>query len=576
VNDPYVIQRLYGIVFGTCMKRCTNNKIEYDALAEYIYQSVFCKNSVYPDILLREYAQLILERYLIEFPSETNRFCTDKIRPPYKSQNIPIVDKQDYYDGNSSNSGFNTIDWSMRPNCEGTPGMYGDFGRYVFQSAATKFVGADMVNLYHYAMQFIRDELCYSDTLFSRYDSSLQSYSYDRNNVKKIERIGKKYQWIALFNILARLSDEYPLDNWDEESSLYLGAWQLYIRDFDPTQNGLLFNETDLPSFAKGNRFSEFLTVPVGEKTSINDWVKKDCSFFAEHALKLEIVDSSGQSWILLNQHENTQNEIETDEEHTGGFSEGSQNVWSMSHGYFIRKGDFGKFKANLENANFMGRWFPEASSIHQIFLREYPWAPICNYGQECSWTNYEVETEGSEEIKQKIPKIELLFRSKQNDEDIDRVLVEEGQDWEVYNRKKTVFGQVLPTYCEVSWESEYDASQQESIGFDVPCKEIVEFFHLEQKGNDGYFFSNANDLIAFDGAASNVADGLLIRKDYLIKFLDENDLSLFWVCLGEKQYFQGSMQQIWSEWSGFLYFYENSIIGAMNIKECRSSPHSN
>ena len=110
--------------------------------------------------------------------------------------------------------------------------MYGDFGRYIFQAAATKFVGADMVNLYHYAMQFIRDELGYNDTLFNRYDSSLQSYSYDRNNVKKTERIGKKYQWIALFNVLARLSDEYPFDNWGEESSLFLGAWQLYIRDF--------------------------------------------------------------------------------------------------------------------------------------------------------------------------------------------------------------------------------------------------------------------------------------------------------------------------------------------------------
>ena len=119
----------------------------------------------------------------------------------------------------------------------------------------------------------------------------------------------------------------------------------------------------------------------------------------------------------------------------------------------------------------------------------------------------------GSGEIKPQIPKLELLFRSEQNDEDIGRVFIEEGQDWDIYNRKKVVFGQVLPTYCEVSWESEYDASQQESVGFDVPCKEIVEFFQLEQKGNDGYFFNNANDLIAFDGVASNVADGLLIRK---------------------------------------------------------------
>lgn len=39
VNDPYIIQRLYGIVFGACCKRTDDRGNQ--ALAEYVYHTVF-------------------------------------------------------------------------------------------------------------------------------------------------------------------------------------------------------------------------------------------------------------------------------------------------------------------------------------------------------------------------------------------------------------------------------------------------------------------------------------------------------------------------------------------------------
>ena len=59
INDPYVIQRLYGIVFGACCKR-TNGGLQ--ELAEYVFETIFNQEKVYPDILLRDYARLIIER----------------------------------------------------------------------------------------------------------------------------------------------------------------------------------------------------------------------------------------------------------------------------------------------------------------------------------------------------------------------------------------------------------------------------------------------------------------------------------------------------------------------------------
>ena len=59
------------------------------------------------------------------------------------------------------------------------------------------------------------------------------SYSPNR---PLIERIGKKYQHIALFELLARLADTFWLINWSGEASVCRRPTQLgLVRDIDPT-----------------------------------------------------------------------------------------------------------------------------------------------------------------------------------------------------------------------------------------------------------------------------------------------------------------------------------------------------
>ena len=172
----------------------------------FIFENVFDKEIVYPDILLRDYARLIIERYLVEYPNELQDYELKKIKPRYKSIPIPDVDDQKYVDKNFKN-GICYILYSMQ--FEGI-GMYGDFGRYVFQSALRNFK-VDDYKIFNYAMYYIINELGYQGELFDDYDGFVNRFSYDRHRVVKIERIGKKYQWIAMYNILARISDYYPI-----------------------------------------------------------------------------------------------------------------------------------------------------------------------------------------------------------------------------------------------------------------------------------------------------------------------------------------------------------------------------
>ena len=76
-------------------------------------------------------------------------------------------------------------------------------------------------------------ELGYDYKIHSSYDRSAENYNHMSEN--KVERVGKKYQWIALFEILALISDNYKIyDDWSENQTFYKGPWQLYSRDIDP------------------------------------------------------------------------------------------------------------------------------------------------------------------------------------------------------------------------------------------------------------------------------------------------------------------------------------------------------
>lgn len=307
VNDPYVFQRLYGVAFGACVKRTFVYENDYKNLAEYVYKNIFFQKEVYPDILLRDYARLIIERYLFEFPNSIS-IDIDLISPPYNSEAIPTVVKEEYYNNDMLQSGFNIIDCSMIPDTRNTPGLYGDFGRYTFQSALNYFENIDIDNLYHYAMQYIRDVLGYKNSYFTDYDLCSRRAFSDRSNTKKCERIGKKYQWITFYNILARVSDRHMLHNYNEPSSPYIGPWQIHVRDFDPTLNCNFIVSKDLPEFNSDEDYIEDFISDKSDLGVAEKWTKKNCQLFKNHSKKLILRDLSDIQWVKLFSYDKVEN----------------------------------------------------------------------------------------------------------------------------------------------------------------------------------------------------------------------------------------------------------------------------
>jgi hypothetical protein len=76
-------------------------------------------------------------------------------------------------------------------------------------------------------------ELGWTPERFAEFDR--QMASHDRNE-HRVERVGKKYQWIAYHELTGCLSDIALVDGrFPDDPELYRGPWQVDTREMDTT-----------------------------------------------------------------------------------------------------------------------------------------------------------------------------------------------------------------------------------------------------------------------------------------------------------------------------------------------------
>ena len=246
IDEPYLQERLWAAAYGA-----TRNSSCFDGMDElgfWVYNYFFCRNIVYPNVLIRDYA-----RNIIAYASELSKYVPkDKsiIVPPYKSEfpkHLPSNDEIDRLILKKSAGNFTweevleKIKSSMVTEYGRGISMYGDFGRYVFQALLSSWNYQDIQLLSNYGVWLILNKYGYDPKLFAEFDTYAPKTSsrYPRRRYD-IERIGKKYQWIALYEIAALLSDNFKINNEDrgknqEKYVNFSGPWKPHIRNIDPT-----------------------------------------------------------------------------------------------------------------------------------------------------------------------------------------------------------------------------------------------------------------------------------------------------------------------------------------------------
>jgi hypothetical protein len=248
VNDPYVVERVLAVAAGVAIREHDGTKLA--PLAEVVWKRIFEPPIVLPHILTRNYAHTVMENAFARSALPVGVQPSD-YKPPYRSH-WPKIWSEKRCRALDNKDGWNSIIHSIEPEYGRGIGGYGDFGRYVMQAHVHQWTNVRRNSSYshegknrefdpniarRWILQRVAD-LGWTPDRFDNYDKQL-SHGRLRVDIEKFkqERIGKKYQWIALHELEALLSDHFHLSReWRNEDQVFEGAWQLYSPDFDPAQ----------------------------------------------------------------------------------------------------------------------------------------------------------------------------------------------------------------------------------------------------------------------------------------------------------------------------------------------------
>lgn len=497
VNDPYVLQRLYAVAYGCAIR---TSKVEHlKELGVCIFNSVFNTDYVVPDILLRDYARAIIE-YSI-YKNHKFEFNLENTQPPFKSElpsEYPTSDEINKYEFDYKDPNFkkhywgqNSIIHSMITEYGRGTGGYGDFGRYVFQSALRNWKDANEDGLSNLAVKWIIEKYGYNVEMHGEFDRNLGS-GRGRGNAME-ERIGKKYQWIAFYEILARVSDNYTFyeDSYSRNSkpSKYEGPWNPYVRDIDPTVT-IKGNPED-----KSDRFwwnnVDYSNWDVQNK----DWVIKTDDLPNPIDL-INVTDLKGNEWLVLEMNPEWIEPTPLGEEK---YDSPHKRLYYDLNSHLISKKDLLSIIKYLSNKNLRECDLSDSKNRYQMFSREYYWA-AANRTFSAEYYN--------------------------------------GNAWdELYDKDSGVYiCNVARTAIQYFWEEEFDASKDGTIKFYKPTELLFNLLDLHYLRIEGQLSNKDNEVICFDPCTNNpTISCLLVRKLDLLKKLHENDLEIIWTCVGDK-----------------------------------------
>lgn len=585
VNDSYIMQRLYAAVFAACCKNPDKTKEKYQQLAEYIYSTIFNQDEVYPDILVRDYARLIIELFLHENPAYSGKIKKGEIAPPYKSKPLPIMESSPYFDEShkteltDSNWGSRKIISSMRLE---EFIYYGDFGRYVFEQNLNHF-DVNKRSMFYLALSIIFEDLGYNDMLFSEIDhktiSGIPIYRKEH-----IERIGKKYEWIAFYNILARVSDQCTMiDRFSRTTGKFDGPWEILARQFDPTLLPVSFiKKEQAPAFPSQDGLrKDIIKEILSLEERPQEWIDSSGILIDRLPQLILQKDSESIEWLYLDALFVTRTKDRFEDE--------KLTMWTMLRSFFVTEEQESKLMEMAKMEQDIWTYEMNQTAHSNIYSREYPWSPSCKkineeiliepewyYENGCSTqVQHTILTEHEREVLEELCKysdnpayscasIDSLFNlidtklSKEEKSHIIEYIALNSPTQEKEDNIVSV-GAIQQT-CTSFEPISYGIISKTIL---APNPELISFLGLRQLDIDFVYYDDTGKIAAFDIGFLTEEDskGLIIRKDLIDKYIAAKHIRLIWCMQSEKQYTNEYFGPVkYKTWEGFYSYNNNGI----------------
>jgi hypothetical protein len=255
-------------------------------------------------------------------------------------------------------------------------GMLGDFGTYILKPAIEQFAITDHKALQNEGARFIFSCAVAFGWTPERFDGLEQGRRYLRGSREPahIERYGKKYQWIGLHELLARLTDNYQLKERWSDTKLpfnYHYPEELLYRDTDPTVlvRPVPDRGPDQPAPWFAPVVAEFPDEIATQYPSDTDGIPDPLDLIAH-------TDESGIDWLALTRHTSWTQELAPEVE---ALKAPNLHIWMQIRSYLIPIADIATVKtwaAEGGGQDYDGRWMPEEGEVTTHLLGTHPDSP--------------------------------------------------------------------------------------------------------------------------------------------------------------------------------------------------------
>ncbi|MFS0886100.1 NACHT domain-containing protein [Aeromicrobium sp. 179-A 4D2 NHS] len=210
-----------------------------------------------------------------------------------------------------------------------------------------------------------------------RFEDFEHEYARDRGREShKAERFGKKYQWIALHELLARLADNFHLasDVARTYGSKYQGPWTWYGRDLDPC---LPLPGVGVPQHLAltGDKVAKWAALEAPDLQSAVEpdrWVEQDADLCRADQV-FRPIDDGGRQWVALQRYASWDRSNAA----RSGMYKRERDVFHLHFSWLVPGGDGGKLLDLFRKHTLRGRWMDDSNLIRGRYVGELGWAPI-------------------------------------------------------------------------------------------------------------------------------------------------------------------------------------------------------
>ncbi len=474
VNDEYVVERCLCAAYGTLLR--TREVGAEQAVAAAAYEAVFADPLAFQNALIRDHARCIIE--LAEHDGVLPPgIDLASVRPPYQSDwPLTIPSKEEVEPYNEARRDYPRLHTSC---------LDDDFFTYLLSRLRSYEHALSRPEMGRWIVQHVVKVMGYGGEVLAGYDGyMIHRYGGGRGRPGWAERIGKKYQWIALSRLASRLADhvEPEKDDWGPDMT---GTPLVYPsgRDIDPS----LLADGRLP-----NRSGAVWWLPEGYDFAVTSGVL-DAEWAARHAdlpsseRLLQPVDRDGTQWQLLEGYPKWDARADDADEDFTPY----RLIWMQVRGYLVDDAAADAVFTWLSGQDFMGRWMPEGAEFHEGYVGEYPWGTLFTLYPD-SW---------------------------------------HGRG----NGKKGCPARLVPMCNSLTSSYSEDAFQQGSVVIHVPARDFFDGERLRWNGLSGYRAADGHLRFLDPSLTEPGQSALLVDREYLLGYLRRKMLALVWTVLGEK-----------------------------------------